>query len=423
MGFSTYPAPVTSAPLPPIPGASSVAASGKLTSQSATVTANLNAGTNYLYASNDCQFGINGAMYDVKGGVPLTINLSSAATSISVYNYSDFAKDGFSAYNMPSSSTWGQIAFGSNKFVAVKTDWTGSNQYAYSSDGVSWSAGTFPITIQTSSIIFANDVFIVIGMNTGTSTAYVLRSSDGTNWTATSMGGTLSGATLPSAIAYGNGTFVVSANNGNSFCASYSKDNGASWTAAYGVQSPTGSYGVAFGNGLFYMPSYNSTATSPAAYTSHDGKSWMKQAEYSSFTGSAGSYSSRKCVGFVNGKFVSTASGYVRISDDAILHTDLSLTSATQFTPDGRSFMIAGGKVFGASSTTDGLYYYNGGYDFNTTQVFFTYPISGVGSAFGKYVFTQSTGGTGTTTMYMSNASAPAAPIAFAVYNGPTTSY
>jgi hypothetical protein len=86
-----------------------------------------------------------------------------------------------------------KIAYGNGKYVAVSSLISGgNNKIFYSSDGLTWNNQTFIYNNET--ILFANNKFTV-------GNAY---STDGINWTAATYPGTLE----PNGLVYGNGIYV-----------------------------------------------------------------------------------------------------------------------------------------------------------------------------------------------------------------------
>ena len=91
-------------------------------------------------------------------------------TASAVCAYSD---DGIHWYEATISGTarlWIDVAYGNGIFVAVVYN---SNIYAYSMDGVNWMESTLPTSIPSSSIVFGDGQFVIIGGGYTTSNAYV----------------------------------------------------------------------------------------------------------------------------------------------------------------------------------------------------------------------------------------------------------
>ena len=172
------------------------------------------------------------------------------------------------------------IAYGGGRWVAGSED----GKMAYSTDnGVTWTAvanstiwnvGTSStgviLTASIQDIAYGNNRFVAVGG--GGRMAY---SSDGVSWTAgaenilgTSIYGTGNGIT---AIAYGNNRFVAVCSQGKM---AYSDDNGVTWTAvADSTFGDSTIYAIAYGNNMFVAASHDDIAYSA------DGANWTAVAE------------------------------------------------------------------------------------------------------------------------------------------------
>ena len=147
---------------------------------------------------------------------------------------------------MPSGVVWRNVGYGNNKFVAIGQGVSSNvntnaptNVFAYSTDGITWTKGTFPLSKVYSDIEYCNNVFVVTC--TGNNALY---SYDGINWTSVSLPCT-SGKRVR--LASGNNEFVAVVNNTNETL--HSKD-GKTWVA---TQIPISDawYCGAYGNGKF----------------------------------------------------------------------------------------------------------------------------------------------------------------------------
>ena len=128
------------------------------------------------------------------------------------------------------------ITNGMGLFVAVRT---GSNQAAYSADGIAWTATTLPASLNWSKVVWGNGRFIAIA-NNSVNAAYSL---DGINWTATTIA--TESSALPTDIAYGQGMFVVTSADTNSVCYS---EYGLVWNNLTVTANVSGYKLAAFGN-------------------------------------------------------------------------------------------------------------------------------------------------------------------------------
>jgi hypothetical protein len=146
------------------------------------------------------------------------------------------------------------LAFGKGKLVA--TGMAGKIFYAAPSDLTTWTDTGMTLfgTKMVNQVIFGNGTFIAVG---GTGNGQIgVKSSDGITWTQT---GNLKLAPENSNdytyIGYGAGVFVVGDDTGS---ASYSTDNGATWTAIpdtiFNTANPIKAIqGIAYGAGKFVM--------------------------------------------------------------------------------------------------------------------------------------------------------------------------
>ena len=185
-------------------------------------------------------------------------------------NVAAYSTDGinWTSSTLPSSSGWRKIAFGNNKFVAISSS---SSGITYSDDGITWTAVTyFPQSRNWAHIVYGGDKWVAFpGITSNSSAAY---SSDGINWTMIS---------LPvqdywEGLAYGDGKFVVIANNSSN--ALYSTD-GITWSQKT-LPSTKYWHDVVYGNGRFVAVAY---ATDEVAYSTN-GETWLSSTMPSSDT-------------------------------------------------------------------------------------------------------------------------------------------
>ena len=144
------------------------------------------------------------------------------------------------------------LTYGKGLFVAMKS---GTNETAWSADGVTWSAGAGLSSDTWTDIIWGNGRFVAIAAS-GTKAAFSL---DGKNWTDA----TLPTVGTPRNIAYGQGIFVVTFQDDADTIA-YS-ENGIQWSTKTITANGSSGYGaVAFGNpgqvGKFICHTYDSTS-------------------------------------------------------------------------------------------------------------------------------------------------------------------
>lgn len=97
---------------------------------------------------------------------------------------------------LPQSEEWEDIAYGNGMWVIVEGPNQFQNKHAYSTDGLNWTVST--AGKGASDIIYAGDLFVCSGATPKVST-------DGITWTQ----GTFPSAAASSGIAYGNGVYVT----------------------------------------------------------------------------------------------------------------------------------------------------------------------------------------------------------------------
>ena len=184
-------------------------------------------------ANGTTSAGSNAAGYSTNGTSWTPTNLPVAATWIKVaYGNNTFvavAASGQIAYSFNGTvwnvatapvKTYSSVVYGNGLWVAVAT---GGTAIATSADGVTWSAGTLPEGADWSDITYGKGKFVTVSQS-DSSTAQTAYSTNGTSWT---LGSFIGGCR---AIAYGNDRFVAieggyaGANN-----AFYSFD-GITWT-------------------------------------------------------------------------------------------------------------------------------------------------------------------------------------------------
>lgn len=161
------------------------------------------------------------------------------------------AQLGKTSYSTDGGDTWnvgGEIFSGSfansiandngTKFVAVRD----GSRIAYSSDGISWSKVTSPITQTLNCVCYGNGKFVAVGIS-----GKGIYSSDGISWNAiTDM---KFGSSTINSVCYGNGKFVAVGDDNKG---AYSTD-GVSWTAIPDMKFTSGIdvYDIACWNNKF----------------------------------------------------------------------------------------------------------------------------------------------------------------------------
>jgi len=176
----------------------------------------------------------------------------------------------WTAQTMPASVAWKSTAYGSGLFVAIFG--SSSNTICYSSpDGATWTGRNLQSSATWAGVVAGGGRFIAT--SNGTATAY---STDGISWTA---GGTVTSGNY-SLLAYGNSTFVIALPGSTS---AYTSPDGVTWTSRTLATSSTWA-SMAYGNSTFVMVSNGSTAS---AMSSPDGATWTSRYLHSAMGGGA----------------------------------------------------------------------------------------------------------------------------------------
>jgi hypothetical protein len=151
---------------------------------------------------------------------------------------------------------WNDIAWSGSLYAACASSGT-TDRIMTSSNGTSWSLATTP-NKSLQGICYGNGKFVAVG------TGGVIYSTDGVTWTA----GTISVSTQWRSVAYGNGYYVAVSSLGD---AAVSTD-GINFTLTSSSALAPGSLDVTFGNGIFIA-----LVGTGAIYTSIDGTTWTAQ--------------------------------------------------------------------------------------------------------------------------------------------------
>ncbi len=170
---------------------------------------------------------------------------SLSASGPNAYSSITVSTDGgntWSLRSMPSSQSWGGIAYGNGVFVTTAY---GGNVCAVSSDGVTWTQYNLPSTQNWSDVSFGNGVFVAVSGG-----VYAV-SPDGINWTQ---------YTVPNSMQFGSINFgggVFCALNGN-YLSGGTPANTAFGTSVDGItwverQFPSAQewMDTVYGNGVF----------------------------------------------------------------------------------------------------------------------------------------------------------------------------
>jgi hypothetical protein len=157
------------------------------------------------------------------------------------------------------SANWESVAYGNDVFVAIAS---GGTSAAYSEDGITWNSATLPEGADWSSVVYGKDKFVAVAFS-DSSTTQTVYSTDGETWTSGSFAGGCS------SITYGNNKFVAIDGSTSGDTVFYSFD-GINWTS---VTLPTTQNwkSVTYGQGKFVAVANGYSF----ALTSDDGILWQ----------------------------------------------------------------------------------------------------------------------------------------------------
>ncbi len=313
-------------------------------------------------------FNLSGTLYSDTGSTPLTgssytIKAAIGTSTPSIYSTTTVSGTGAFSFDLPTSTApttwtlassteqndWVGVAFGNGRFVAVSA--TGTNKVMYSSDGASWTAVNPGISINPSTIIFANGRFDVFGSGT----TRHMYSKDGINWTVGTLTNTrhmavyaeednkylainsdgnnsysfdgntwISGVDMTTvtieSLAYGEGKFRVGIEGPTLSSGRLSGSQTGVEAGGWGSASPPSAYGyegVAYGNGYFVAVTSDTNNIANKIIYSNTGSSWTVA------TAPGGGDLHYDMVDFVNGYFV------------AIAHEATTTTASMAISADG----------------------------------------------------------------------------------------
>ena len=238
-----------------------------------------------------------------------------------------YSTDGinWTAATFPNRNLWTNICYGNDKYVIV-TGSINSNAFIYSTDGISWTEGTLPSKQYWKSICYGNGKFVAVGCdklsaNDSSNSNAFIYSTDGISWTE----GTLPSSQEWTSICYGNGKFIAVSNSSNVFI--YSTD-GINWTEGTLPSSQHWCY-VCYGNDKFVAVGYGNTGDIFAYST--DGITWIQ--------GTMPSAGMWKNICYGNGKFVAVAKNYNKSSgriNDVFAYSTDGITWSQDTMPNGQ---------------------------------------------------------------------------------------
>jgi hypothetical protein len=222
----------------------------------------------------------NTGTFPAGGDGPYTIAYGGGVWVSPLFNSNDAATsaDGitFTFQNnvLPATREWGDITYANGYFVTV--DRSGTTSVAYSTDGVTWTAGILSASVNWTSVaggtVGSTNYFVAVSGTTSNSTVASYSVNNGATWTA---------ATLPASdrwnsVTFGNGRFVaVSGNSGStSTNAAYSTNGGQTWIAATLPGAAAGWTNVVWNGSVFIATAFNTNRSA----ISEDGITWVERA-------------------------------------------------------------------------------------------------------------------------------------------------
>ncbi len=196
--------------------------------------------------------GSNGGYYSADNGVTWT-TITAAIGGNVAWNGTRYVAGkgyvggccGFPAgiFYSTNGTSWTSVTTGVN-FSATGPAWTGSrfvvlnftsNLTAYSTDGITWSAGgALPASFWAQDVAYGNSTLVAVGRTTssGTGTAKIATSTDGTTWTSRTPHANMLGL---AGITFQNSQFIVTDATNNIFTSS----DGITWTQKYSYSATT----------------------------------------------------------------------------------------------------------------------------------------------------------------------------------------
>jgi len=227
--------------------------------------------------TNDCHIKVSGVTDDSSNSITSVVvtgtGRSGKFVAIAKPNFvleSDTGQ-GWNEVLLPNSTAidWIKVAAGANRFVAIAK---GTDEAAYSLDGVNWNSVTLPFVEDWIDITFGEGRFVVIAENS----TNVIQSADGITWTSSNMPNDAVGDSASAewqGLTYGKGKFVAVA--GNDGVVGHSTD-GTTWTFDTGFPATPNLQvaGLAYGNNR-----YLALLETGETYYSFDGSTWTQGAD------------------------------------------------------------------------------------------------------------------------------------------------
>jgi len=204
------------------------------------------------------------------------------------------------------------IAYGSSKFVIT----SGHGIYT-TTDGVTLTQRTNPLSAYITEVIFENSLFVGFAPGSG-----IITSADGITWTV--RAGAVTAVGSPGTSVW-DGTSYLSAGNTSNFIRTQASTNGITWAA--GTQTVYTGFGqsIAYNSTgpVYAMSAYITSLNTGYLFSSADGVTWI-------YRKALDAYTYVTALACDNTTFVAaTGSGKIYTSTDAVTWTEIGPTSLT----------------------------------------------------------------------------------------------
>ncbi|WP_217594982.1 choice-of-anchor Q domain-containing protein, partial [Cohnella sp. GbtcB17] len=301
---------------------------------------------NYLANLNGTWFAIdaNGEVHKSADGttwIPFTLSKQVFGATYGNGTYVIYSQSGGSVFtstdastwteaSLPSGASWYGLTYGNGAYILV-----GNNGYIMrSTDGTNWT----PVDPNVNQAIYNNGLYIAVGYHNATS-GIIMSSTDGMTWI-----NRLTASSVLISVAYGNNLYAAVGTGGKI----YTSADGIGWTAVKTTNTSNNLTGIRYVNGKFMAVGVNGTLL-----VSNDGTTWTAP-------GSTGLTGNLTSIAYGNGKYLisGNASSLWYSSDGATWEkTTAGSTGAIAYNDviyAGNQF-IAAGSVGNIYSSPDGV--------------------------------------------------------------------
>ncbi|MEI6871059.1 MAG: PKD domain-containing protein [Verrucomicrobiota bacterium] len=278
---------------------------------------------------------------------------STASGSLSV-NVTDPAQI-FTKRNNSTSADINAVAASDTIIVAVGASASSTgNRFRSSSDGITWTERPVPDTtpdLHMESVIWDGIRFVAVGQDYSSTLGWfgvIYTSTNGISWSRTYTSST--GSSALNAVSAGNGTILAVGDSGTVLRST----DGSIWNSITGIPSVTsGSMscrGIAFGDGTFVLTARASTSITGAGavFTSTDnGVSWRDQTSGAGFASASEDFQK---IAYLNGKFI-TSGYFSKLKTGTFNNGTLTFSSSQTGYEQANVLSYASGLYFGSGFT------------------------------------------------------------------------